>query len=145
MKCPQCGGEMVDAKREGVAVVCCESCQGLWLTPQELDELEAKTYDLGKKGSLVFHRESSTRGCPICGAKLQSFEYRDYDLQLELCPSAHGFWLDAGEDKRVIELMKRERTKVKDEINAEDQWAFDIKHWRSPDILDKILNVIRLR
>ncbi|HEY1749786.1 MAG TPA: zf-TFIIB domain-containing protein [Caulobacteraceae bacterium] len=145
MKCPQCGGELVDATREGVAVSCCQSCQGLWLTPQELDQLEDETYDLGKKGSLVFNPEPSARACPVCAAKLQKFQYRDYELELELCPAAHGFWLDAGEDQRVIQLMKREEKALKQKFNAEDQWAFDIKHWRSPDILDRILTLIRLR
>ncbi len=143
MKCPQCGGSLVPAKRDGIDVDCCQSCQGLWLTRQELEQLENEAYDLGKKGALVFHSESSDLNCPECSSKLQNFEYRDYDLQLGYCPEGHGFWLDAGEDKRILQLMRREEKALKRKFNAEDQWAFDLKHWRSPDIVDKILTAIR--
>ena len=57
------------------------------------------------KGSLV-HRQAETRyPCPHCDQSLQEFQYRLYSLKLDNCPNGHGFWLDAGEDARVMGIM----------------------------------------
>src|SRR5471030_2492419 len=99
MKCPNGDGELEPGKRHGVDVEACPACQGAWLTPQELNELEDKAFDLGddEKGSLVLSATASTRPCPQCAKPMSRFEYRAYDLELEFCADGHGFWLDDGE------------------------------------------------
>jgi Zn-finger nucleic acid-binding protein len=143
MKCPNCGSALAPAKRDGVAVEACEACKGLWLSRQDLEALENEAYDLGKKGSLVFDAEPSDRTCPECSGVLQRFQYRDYALQLEFCPNGHGYWLDADEDRRVLELMRTEEASLKRKFKAEDAWAFHLQHWRHPDLIDKLLGTIR--
>jgi Zn-finger nucleic acid-binding protein len=143
MKCPNCGGDLVAAKRDSINVEACQACNGLWMTRQDVETLENEAYDLGKKGALVWDEEPSDRKCPQCDSTLQRFQYRDYDLQLEFCPSGHGYWLDAGEDRRILDLMKKEEGSLKRKFNAEDQWAFDLHHWRHPDLIDKVLSAIR--
>ena len=140
MKCPNCSAELVIAKRDGMDVESCASCKGMWLSRQELDQLENKVFDLGDqwKGSLVFHPEPSTHQCPQCGKTLGKFQYRDYDLPMEFCEDGHGFWLDDGEDKRVLELMKKEEAALERKYAAEDKWAAHLNHWRSPSFIDKI-------
>jgi Zn-finger nucleic acid-binding protein len=129
---------LVAAKHHGVEAEVCASCDGVWLTQKELDDLENEVYDLGKKGSLVFNAEASTRLCPQCAGVMQRFEYRDYDLQLEYCAAGHGFWLDKGEDKRVIALMKQEERGLERKFRAEDAWSAHLKHWRSANFFDKL-------
>lgn len=143
MQCPNCGASLAAAKRDGLDVEACPDCNGLWLTRQELDQLENEAFDLGKKGSLVFGAEASSRKCPECAAALQKFHYRDYDLELEFCAAGHGFWLDAGEDKRVLELMRREERALQKKLSAEDHWAWHLRHWRRPDFIDKLMDVFR--
>ncbi len=143
MKCPNCGGDLALAKRDGIDVEACQACNGLWLSRQDLETLENEAYDLGKKGSLVFEPERSDRKCPQCAGLLQTFQYRDYEMQLEFCPSGHGYWLDAGEDKRVLQLMKQEEEALTRKFKAEDKWAFHLKHWRHPDFIDKLVESVR--
>jgi Zn-finger nucleic acid-binding protein len=143
MKCPNCGDALAAAKRDGIDVEACPTCKGLWLTRAEFGQLEDEAYDLGKKGSLVFHPEPSERQCPVCASVLQRFRYRDYELELEFCPQGHGFWLDAGEDQRVLRLMKVEERSLKRKFSAEDEWASHLRHWRTPNVIDRLINLLR--
>jgi Zn-finger nucleic acid-binding protein len=142
MKCPNCGSGLAPAKRDGVEMEVCSSCNGMWLNQQELTQLEDEAYDLGKKGSLVFDPEPSSRRCPQCEQGLKRFHYRDYDLELEFCEAGHGFFLDPGEDKRVLELMRREEANLKRAFGAEESWSSQLRHWRSPGFLDRLKGLL---
>ena len=142
MKCPNCSTELVAAMRDGIEVEACPSCNGMWLNQQELTQLEDEAYDLGKKGSLVFDPEPSSRPCPVCDQALKRFHYRDYDLELEFCEAGHGYWLDAGEDKRVLELMRKEEMSLERKFVAEDDWSSHLRHWRSPSFTDRLRNLL---
>jgi Zn-finger nucleic acid-binding protein len=142
MKCPNCGAELAAAHKDGVDLDLCPSCQGMWLTPQELDQLETEVFDLGKKGTLVFNPEPSSRRCPVCQGAFQKFHYRDYDLELEFCADGHGFWLDAGKDQRVLQLMRQEEASLERTYSAEDSWAAHLRHWRSRSFLDRLRDLL---
>lgn len=144
MNCPNCGTALEPAKRHGVEVEVCPSCRGLWLDARELDQLEDEAFDLGdtEKGTLVFAREPSTRLCPQCGGVLQGFQYRLYDLPLEFCEQGHGYFLDAGEDDRVLALMREEEKRLKRSDKAETRWAAHLKHLRSGAFFEKLKNLL---
>ena len=145
MKCPNCDAELQAAVRDGIGVEACPACQGQWLTPQELNDLEDEAFKLGddEKGTLVFNSESTTRKCLVCGEPLRTFEYRLYDLDLDYCEAGHGFWLDAGEDKRVLDLMKEEQARVRRSGHAEDRWKAHLRHLRSGDIFQRVRELLR--
>jgi Zn-finger nucleic acid-binding protein len=105
MKCPKCNAELQPQKDRGVAVEACPSCQGMWLTPAELDELENEAFaDEANKGSLYVVSHETKLKCPVCSAALKRFNYRFFDLELDCCPE-HGFWLDKDEDRRILQLI----------------------------------------
>jgi Zn-finger nucleic acid-binding protein len=143
MKCPHCEAELAAARRDSVEMEVCAACQGMWLTDQELEQLEDEAFDLGKKGTLVFDPEPSSHKCPECQHLLQTFHYRDYDLVLEFCGEGHGYWLDAGQDKRVLELMGREESALKRTYSAQDDWAAHLRHWRSPSFIERLIDRLR--
>jgi Zn-finger nucleic acid-binding protein len=140
MKCPNDGADLAPAERDRLKVEACPKCQGLWLTPQELNALEDERFDLGdqNKGTLVFHPEVSTQACPECSLPMQAFEYRDYDLALEFCPAGHGFWLGAGDDQRVLALMRREELREKWSHKAEDAWGAHLRFWSARGFFEKL-------
>jgi Zn-finger nucleic acid-binding protein len=140
MKCPNGDGELAAGKRDGVDMEICPVCHGMWLTRQELEQLEDEVFDFGdnEKGSLMLDSEPSTRTCPQCSKPLRTFEYRFYDLELEYCPDQHGYWLDAGEDKRVLELMKKEEKNLGRTVLAEDRFAAHLRYLRSGSFMDRI-------
>lgn len=140
MKCPNCGTELVQKERDKVEMEICPSCQGMWLTRQEFTELEDEVFDFGddEKGSLMLGSSPSTRKCPQCGKGMRSFRYRLYDLELEFCPDQHGYWLDVDEDKRVLELMKKEERNLGRTVLAEDRFAAHLQYLRSGSFMDRL-------
>jgi len=140
MKCPNCDGELTPAKRDHVAMEICSSCKGMWLTPQELTQLEDETFDFGdnEKGSLMFEPSPDSRKCPACGKPMKSFQYRLYDLTMDFCDAGHGYWLEAGEDKRVLELMKKEEHDLGRKVLAEDRFAHHLRYLQSGSVMDRI-------
>lgn len=145
MKCPSCNTDLVQTKHSGVDVELCQSCQGMWLSRQELNQLEDEVFDLGddEKGTLAFDSTATTGKCPQCGKPMRGFEYRFYDLEMKFCEDGHGFWLDKDEDKRVLELMKKEEAGLERKVLAEDKWAGHLRHLRSGTFLDKVRSLFR--
>src|SRR5579871_1721979 len=140
MKCPVDNAELAPAHRDGLDVEACPTCKGMWLTREELDELEDEALELFdyEKGTLVLESEPSERKCPECGEAMRQFDYRAYDLLLEYCPAGHGFWLDAGEDRRVLELIRQEEDHEERSHKAEARWAAELRHLRSGGVIEKL-------
>jgi Zn-finger nucleic acid-binding protein len=145
MKCPNCDAELVQKKRDGVEMEICPSCDGMWLTSQELAELEDEVFDFGddEKGSLMLGSAPTDRKCPECGKPMKSFQYRLYDLEMDFCEAGHGFWLEADEDKRVLDLMKKEEKNLGRKVLAEDRFAAHLRYLRSGSFMDRIRDLAR--
>lgn len=143
MKCPKCQVNLQTQNDRGVEVEACPKCQGMWLTPTELDELENEAFNNeANKGSLyVVNRETEFK-CPVCSAPLKQFDYRFFDLQLDCCPE-HGFWLDKDQDNKILELMRGEEARVEKMFGTEDSWAKYINHLRSPTFVAKVKGLFR--
>jgi uncharacterized protein len=140
MQCPNCDSTLAPKKRDGVDMEVCESCGGTWLGSRELAQLEDEVFDFGddEKGSLMLGSLPTDRKCPQCGKPMQSFQYRLYDLTMDLCDAGHGYWLDAGEDKRVLALMKDEEVNLGRKVLAEDRFAAHLRYLQSGAMLDKL-------
>ena len=145
MKCPRCNTDLLLTERHKLKVNHCPSCQGMWLEQVELGELEDEVFDFGDrwKGSLFISSTPTTDQCPECAAHLQRFQYRFYDLEMEVCPEQHGYWLEADEDSRVLELMKREEVDLQRKLLAEDKWAATLRHMRSGSFFSKLRNMFQ--
>ena len=124
MECPKCATLLTKKYYKGMMEVdYCPNCRGMWLDYDELDKLEDVAFDEDRyKGSLI-HRECEVAcKCPACGVSMQEFQYRLYDLRLDTCPQKHGFWLDAGEDERVLEIMRARQARIGRKKDAETDW-----------------------
>lgn len=116
MKCPSCDKDLVQTKRDDIEVEYCPSCRGMWLSRQELEELEDEVFDFGddEKGTLIFNATATGRKCPQCGKLMKRFNYRLYDLEMDFCEDGHGFWLDANKDKNLgADERGRDRSREK--------------------------------
>jgi Zn-finger nucleic acid-binding protein len=140
VKCPSCSTDLVLTKRNGIDLEYCPSCKGIWLSRQELEQLEDEVFDFGddKKGSLIFRATSTTLECPQCGKLMRRFQYRAYDLEMDFCEDGHGYWLDEQGDKRVLELMRKEEAGLERKVLAEDRWTSHLQRLRSGSFLDKV-------
>lgn len=132
MNCPKCKSTLATKSYKGMMEVeSCPNCHGVWLDFDELDRLEDVTFDLDEyKGSLI-HRDAETpHPCPHCESNLKEFQYRLYDLKLDYCENDHGFWLDAGEDTRVIGIMAVRAEEIQRKVDAESEWRGMLKYLR---------------
>ena len=111
----------------------CPQCRGMWLDVVELDRPEDMVFDEDdRKGSLIHFQTKTMYPCPHCETNLEEFQYRLYDLKLEYCAeNAHGFWLDSGEDERVMDIMRRRACEMKRKIDVELQWRQTLKDMHS--------------
>jgi Zn-finger nucleic acid-binding protein len=138
MRCPKCNVDLQTQNDRGVEVEACPNCQGMWLTPAELDQLENEAFNNeANKGSLYIVSRETELKCPVCSATLRRFDYRFFDLQLDCCPQ-HGFWLDKDEDNQILELMRGEEERVERKFGTEDSWTKYINHLRSPSFFTKV-------
>lgn len=143
MKCPKCSVELETQADRGVEVNACPSCKGMWLTPAELNQLEDEVFDDDAiKGSLFVVSHATELQCPVCSAPLKRFNYRFYELELDCCLE-HGFWLDADEDSRILELMRTEKAAVERKVASEDSWAKHMNQLRSPTFFSKLKDLFR--
>lgn len=144
MKCPIDASELQTTRLHKMDVDQCPQCEGMWLDYQELDQLEDREFKMDlDKGSLVFSAHASEYRCPNCGSTLTRFKYRLHDLELDLCPQLHGFWLDRGEEKRVLELMKEREKDIKRKVKAERKWGKTLRQLRSPTFAQKVKDLFR--
>jgi len=130
MNCPKCNFELTKKYYKGmIEVDACPSCRGMWLDFDELDKLEDVVFDDdARKGSLAHFQSKTNYPCPQCGAGMEEFQYRLYDLRLDTCAeNGHGFWLDAGEDERVMSLMRQRALDIQRKLDAESEWRQALK------------------
>ena len=130
MNCPKCNTELAKKYYKGrIEVDSCPNCRGMWLDFNELDKLEDVAFDDdSRKGSLIHHQAKTEFPCPHCGTAMDEFQYRLHDLKLDYCAeNDHGFWLDAGEDERVIAAMNQRAQDIQRKNSAESDWRQTLK------------------
>ena len=123
MNCPRDGAELRIESNRRIEIDLCPTCEGHWLDFHERAELEDKVFGKDKrKGTVEYSRRPSDLKCPKCDETLTAFFYRAGRIELDSCPNDHGFWLDKGEDKEVLDFMKDRDKAVTRSATAEANW-----------------------
>ncbi|HZP26710.1 MAG TPA: zf-TFIIB domain-containing protein [Dehalococcoidia bacterium] len=125
MQCPRCQAELTPRQEfHGIEVDFCPSCEGRWLDLGELDQLEATVESTPdeRRATIRYSERPSELHCPVCGQAMTAFDYRAYNLELDACDE-HGYWLDAGEEGRVREIIAQRVRDLTRAHHAEDAWA----------------------
>jgi len=116
----------------------------MWLDYPELDELEDTVLDADEqKGSTITRPGESEFKCPKCLGPMQQFRYRYDEIWLEVCAEEHGFWLDKGEEKRVLETMEQRIKDLKRSSGAEQEWDRMLSRFRSKSFMRKFKDSFR--
>jgi uncharacterized protein len=124
MKCPRDNAELKIERHHGIEVDHCPDCNGRWLDHGQLDQLEATVSSTEEErlATIQFARRDSELSCPVCDKQMIAFNYRAYGLELDTCDDEHGFWLDAGEDGRVRDIIEERVKNLQRASNAEAAW-----------------------
>jgi Zn-finger nucleic acid-binding protein len=122
LACPRDATELTGDRMQGVHVDRCSACRGVWLDLHELEELEAtRVSEDVRRGTIEFSARGSDLGCPVCGKPMRAFNYRAHNLELEICDE-HGYWLDHGEDRHVLDVLEERRRGMGRIASAEAAW-----------------------
>ena len=144
MNCPRCSAQFKVQTFKGIEVDRCPSCEGMWLDHGELDQLEDTVMDDDHaKGTMFFRAEGSDLQCPKCNAPMKWFRYRHYNLELDFCEAEHGFWLDKGEEKRVLEIMEQRIKDLKRSASAEVEWGKFLSNINSKSFMNKLKGLFK--
>ena len=144
MNCPRCSAQLKVQTFKGIDVDRCPTCEGMWLYHGELDQLEDTVMDDDHaKGTMFFRAEGSDLQCPKCNAPMKWFRYRHYNLELDFCEAEHGFWLDKGEEKRVLEIMEQRIKDLKRSASAEVEWGKFLSNINSKSFMDKLKGLFK--
>ena len=140
MDCPRCLSVLKVEHHFGIEVDHCLECNGRWLDHHELDALEAKTApnEDTRRATIQFSKRQSELGCPICNKKMVAFNYRAYDLELDTCEEEHGFWVDAGEEGRIKDIMEERVKGLARSSSAEDAWGDFLKGVSDKSMWDRV-------
>ena len=125
LKCPRDETELKIEHHKGIEVDHCPTCNGRWLDHHELDQLEALAApdEDTRKAMVEYAKRPSDLKCPVCEKQMRAFNYRAYNLEIDTCEDEHGFWLDAGEEGRVRDIMEERVRGLARASSAEEAWG----------------------
>ena len=125
LKCPRDETELMIEHHKGIEVDHCPTCNGRWLDHHELDQLEALAApdEDTRKAMVEYAKRPSELKCPVCEKEMRAFNYRAYNLEIDTCEDEHGFWLDAGEEGRVHDIMEERVRGLARAASAEEAWG----------------------
>src|SRR3990170_4922412 len=126
MNCPRCQAELLPHQQyHGIVVDRCPSCDGRWLDHDELNQLEATVASTPeeRRATLKYAQRPRELDCPQRGKRMTAFNYRAYNLELDACEEEHGFWLDAGEEARVRDVIEERVRGLARAASAEAAWG----------------------
>ena len=139
LNCPRCNVALNEKKFKDIDVDHCPQCKGLWLEFHELDQLEDHSMDSDDtKGMLEYARRESDISCPHCNEVMETFNYRAHNLPIDHCTNEHGYWLDEGEEKKVLDIMKQRVRDLKRSSSAEESWSKFLERGGTRSFLDKV-------
>lgn len=117
MECPVCGNQLQQVTAGGVTVdVCKGGCGGIWFDNFELKKFDEPHESAGEALLEIERDESITVDrtkrlkCPKCDNTVMMRHFFSVKKQVEVdeCPGCGGFWLDAGELRKIRSLFKTE-------------------------------------
>lgn len=114
MKCPRCSDTDL-SHLTSLFLDECESCGGTWYDHDELRRSkDAEDAKLGWQDFEFWRQENDLvpkirqTPCPRCAGALVALEYASTGVEVDVCPSCRGFWLDRGEFDAIIDALHDE-------------------------------------
>ncbi len=139
LKCPRDGAELQTERYKDIEVERCPECNGRWLENDELGQIEATVGDEEqRRGTLEYAKRESSLLCLVCGKQMVAFNYRAYNLELDTCAEQHGYWLDAGEEGRVRDVMEERVRGLERSASAEEAWRNFVRRMGRRSFFDDI-------
>ena len=137
--CPVDSCTLVASKKHDVPHHECPDCRGGWFDLSEFEELEASAADaFALAGTIEYFPRPAPLDCPVCGKKMDAFDYRGNNLELDACSEEHGFWLSPGVADKVRTVMRRRSGDLRNSRIAQRAWDTKRELGFAPALVDRI-------
>ena len=144
LNCPRHGTALEHTRRHDIDVDRCPTGDGIWLDHNELEILEEHAADDSLvKGQMRYGQHESEFECPHCGNNMVRFRYRAYNLEVDECPDQAGFWLDKGEDAKILNIIKQRASNLNRSKAAEKVWHNVRRSGRGKSFIDRLKGIFR--
>lgn len=114
MNCPKCNNQELSPKQvEGSDVILyhCAGCKGVWFLR---DQMESVVPDAIKELAVPSNAKLGQRPCPLCTRPMHVFYYPQTLVEIDMCKTCLGLWLDVGECREIMVLRKALKSNVKE-------------------------------
>lgn len=113
--CPHCRTELAAGRVDDLHIDVCFSCHGTWFDRGELRRAKDVAlpdgdwldFDIWSHGDR-FTINAGPVNCPCCGRRLCRVQYGDTHVEIDVCPTCEGVWLDEAELSKIVEVLNRE-------------------------------------
>lgn len=145
LQCPRDQTPLDMGKEHDIEVDHCPACKGAWYDDEELALLESTVADDPdhRRGMIDYAKRESELDCPVCSKRMRAFNYRAYNLELDACVEAHGFWLDAGESARIREAMQDRVAGLRRAQTSQAGWEKAKGRGRSGGVVEQLKGLFR--
>lgn len=129
----------------GIEVDHCMTCNGRWLDHHQLDEFEATIVPDPsiRRATIEFSRRESGLSCPVCQKQMRAFNYRAYAVEIDTCEDEHGWWLDAGEEGLMRDVLEDRVRGLQRAATAEEAWGDLIRGVSGGGVWDRVKDMFR--
>lgn len=118
MKCPISKIDELQAIHMGsINIDSCTECKGFWFDYDELRKVKdlkvshANWLDVDLwTDKTQISGIKSEKNCPKCANDLYKISYGDSDIEIDICRSCRGIWLDRGEFEKILKYVKEQWT-----------------------------------
>ena len=157
--CPACGGELVPGDVQGVAVMRCGACHGIWFgeegfqAAKEIADPQVAWHEVAlwkDQGAFVLGQRK--RKCPQCAGEMTGLRYGETQVEIDVCAVCRGIWLDQGEFENVLSALEDEvaRMPARELLAAALHEAAEVVQGRASLATEwkhsvQILNLLKLR
>jgi len=102
VNCLECGQAALIVEYAGVEVDFCPACGGCWLDEGELSLATGGAVGESAGLALTVSGRKGKRRCPRCARRMKVGAAAGSKVDVDVCPTGHGVWLDAGELAALI-------------------------------------------
>ena len=105
MQCPKCKAALEEKWVAGgsVRLDCCAGCRGIWFEHGELEKVLKDAYAHLRVPASARRLSLS---CPACLKPLYAFHYPQTMVNVDMCKTCRGMWVDAGEYTEINQVRQ---------------------------------------
>lgn len=135
-------GFLLIEQHEGVTVMQCHWCKGVWLDRNDIDDIEDLAFSekwLNK--SFKVTDKDTTWLCHHCGYKLKGVEYFEKGVNVGFCPEGHGWWFDNPKKEKLEDFFEKREKALQKLMETKKIWKDYLRALKSGEFINHVSGV----